>query len=207
MTATASTTAPTAPSASARAYLSRIERADLARIALVGAGVLGVQRRAAPAGSAPGAAPVLDRQPRLPPVVNPQVVGPAHRQVRLAQRGPAHGHRVRLLGAHDLLGLGRLGDDADRYNHRTAAARRRRVRHGPPDLCGEGHLVAGPHRHLCGHVPPVEMCRTSTPAATSCGASSAVSSPVNPPSAQSVADSRMPRTVSPPTASRTAAAV
>ena len=50
MTATASTTAPTAPSASARAYLSRIERADLARIALVGAGVLGVQRRAAPAG-------------------------------------------------------------------------------------------------------------------------------------------------------------
>ena len=81
-------------------------------------------------------------------------MGPAHRQVRLAQGRAAHGDGVGLPGAHDLLGLGGLRDEADRHDHRLAAPRRRRPGHGRPDLSGEGHLVAGPHGHARGRVRP-----------------------------------------------------
>jgi hypothetical protein len=68
---------------------------------------------------------------------HPELVGRAQRPGRLAQRRPGEQDHVRLPVGQHLLGLGRLGDQADRPGRDV----------GPASYAGgERHLVAGTHR-------------------------------------------------------------
>ena len=103
-----------------------------------------------------------------------------HRPLRVAQDFAAEQDHVGLAAADDVIGLGRRGDQADGRagNVRLAA-----------HAFGEFGLEAGPAGIFAsGRMPPVETLIRSTPCVFSTRHRAAVSSGVQPPSIQSVAD-------------------
>ena len=122
-----------------------------------------------------------------------RVPGPA----RVGEHAPCERDHVGLAGGDDLLRLTRLGDEPDGD---------RRDARGRPDRRGERHLIPGPDRTIwSGEMPPLDASIQSTPSRRSSSANASVWSMSQPPSTQSVAETRTPSGRSAGQVSRTAA--